>query len=236
MNGAHYSIRNHRGFTLIEILIAVVILAAVLSTIFAAYSGTFRIIEDTESRSEIDGMARTAVARIQEDLECALPLEAETEKETGAIPIEFVGENPMTGQKDADGLRFYSSAHVRLTAEEKDPGIVQVTYDVREREDGDELALYRTETPWYRTPPEPGTGGFLLCDRLTRVDFTFYNAEGDEFETWESGTERFGTRLPETVSISLEFSNRADPETPTRFTGGAALPVSRTYHVRATEK
>ncbi|MBW2345581.1 MAG: prepilin-type N-terminal cleavage/methylation domain-containing protein, partial [Deltaproteobacteria bacterium] len=42
-----------KGFTLLEIMIAIFIFASVLSTIFISYTGTFNIIDKTESRSNI---------------------------------------------------------------------------------------------------------------------------------------------------------------------------------------
>ena len=58
-----------RGFTLFEILIAMFIFGVVVSTIFTSYTGTFKIIEETESQADIYAMARVAMARLQEDLE-----------------------------------------------------------------------------------------------------------------------------------------------------------------------
>ena len=83
-----------RGFTLIEILIAVSILAVVLSTIFASYTGTFSIIEETESQADIYGMARIAMERIQEDLESAYASEGTETRDSdqGALlSSRFVG-------------------------------------------------------------------------------------------------------------------------------------------------
>jgi general secretion pathway protein J len=60
---------NQRGFTLVEILISIVIFAVVLTTIYASYAGSFRVIDETESQAEIYGMARVAMERISEDLE-----------------------------------------------------------------------------------------------------------------------------------------------------------------------
>ncbi len=39
------------GFTLVEVLITVFIFAIVLSTIFATYTGSFRIMDQTESQA-----------------------------------------------------------------------------------------------------------------------------------------------------------------------------------------
>ena len=64
-------VRDLKGFTLLEILIAVVILVIVLSTVFASFTGTLRLVSETESQAEVYQMARIALERILEDLESA---------------------------------------------------------------------------------------------------------------------------------------------------------------------
>jgi len=64
--------KNIEGFTLLEILIALLILATVISIIFSSYTATFRNIEEAESQAEIYQMARITLGRMQEDLECSL--------------------------------------------------------------------------------------------------------------------------------------------------------------------
>ena len=44
---------NKEGFTLLEILIATFILAVVMTTVYAAYNGTFPIIKDSEEYHKI---------------------------------------------------------------------------------------------------------------------------------------------------------------------------------------
>jgi len=64
----HYS-KENSGFTLLEILIAIFIFAVVMTTIFTSYTGTFRVVDETESQAEIYQMAGIAMERMLEDLE-----------------------------------------------------------------------------------------------------------------------------------------------------------------------
>ncbi|MBW1614275.1 MAG: prepilin-type N-terminal cleavage/methylation domain-containing protein, partial [Deltaproteobacteria bacterium] len=52
---------NPSGFTLAEILIAIFLFAVVLTTIYTSYTGTFRVVDETESQAEIYRMARIAM-------------------------------------------------------------------------------------------------------------------------------------------------------------------------------
>ena len=61
--------RNQKGFTLLEILLAFFIFSIVLTTLYTAYTGTFRNIDQAESQSDAYQMARIALERMIEDLE-----------------------------------------------------------------------------------------------------------------------------------------------------------------------
>ena len=59
---------NPKGFTLLEVLIAMSIFAVVLSMLYTVYTGTFRNIEETESQADLYQMARIVLERMTEDL------------------------------------------------------------------------------------------------------------------------------------------------------------------------
>src|SRR5574340_80545 len=62
------SSRRSRGFTLLEVLIAVFILSLVVSTVYAAYRGTFTVVHDTSDDREAYSMARNTMQRLWQDL------------------------------------------------------------------------------------------------------------------------------------------------------------------------
>jgi len=57
-----------RGFTLIEILIAIFILGLVLATVYASYSGILKTSHQMEEEGNIYKMARTSMDRMIKDL------------------------------------------------------------------------------------------------------------------------------------------------------------------------
>ena len=220
---------ENRGFTLLEILIAIFILTVVVSTIFTAFSGTFKVVNDTESQGEIYAMARVALERISEDLASVYvgPLSNGQNTEEGASQQRFlfVGEDLKVNEQSADTLRFLSYAHVSFKTGRQDVGPAEITYYSRFNEDTGEQALYRSDTLDYLEGTEMGNGGFLLCDRLKWVDFTYYDGENNAHKTW-STTENNGKKaaLPSRVEISMGFENVLDPENPMQFITGVALP------------
>jgi general secretion pathway protein J len=231
-------LKNQRAFTLLEILLAIFIFVIVLSTIYTAYTGTFRNMDIAASQADIYQMARIALERMVEDLQSAyiLPQVEESESEEKAPqPASFVGEKLEINGRSAGALRFLSRAHLLFTDEDQPAGIAEILYDVREgEEEGGGFVLYRSDTPWFEQGPEAGAGGWVLCDGLHAVDFKYYDEEGEEYEKWDSTMEEFNGKLPIMVSISLEFVNKRNPEAPLKFMTGVALPMAGEAYEQAS--
>ncbi|NVM57644.1 MAG: hypothetical protein HWN51_05950 [Desulfobacterales bacterium] len=71
--------------------------------------------------------------------------------------------------------------------------------------------------------PEEGVGGLALCERLESVNFTCYDAKGEQYDSWDASSKE---GIPQIVSVSLEFANPSDPEAPLKFVTSVALPMS----------
>jgi len=219
---------NRFGFTLVEILIAMFIFAIVLSTIYTSYTGTFRIVDETESQADIYGMARIALERMQEDLESAYISIPKTVKSPESDEdMAFVGEDKEIKDRSADRLRFISRAHLVFSEKDQSSGTAEIGYYVEEHEEGDGFVLKRSDSPAFQEKPEEGTGGLVLCDSLISVNFTYYDDEDEEHDNWDSTNEEFKDKMPKMVSIMLEFENSADPETPFSFMTSVALPMGK---------
>jgi len=218
------------GFTLLELLIAMSILAVVLSTLFAAYAGTFRVLRETESQSDIYEMAGTAATRIIEDLESAVsPAGAVPSSKGGAreIPALFQGQRKETGGMPADTLLFRTRSSLSFSGQGPGEPEVDVHYDVHESEEGAGLVLYRRSSPVLaRELPGDRAAGWPLCDRLAGVRFTYVDQGGNAQDRWDSTEEAFAGRLPSLVVVELSFFNPSAPEAPYRFKTGVSLPMA----------
>ena len=205
---------SRKGFTLLEILLALSILATVLSTVFASYTGTFRVVSETESQAEIYQMARISLERILEDLESFYPEEIEDD------------QTPVSGGNETS-LRFLSRARVVFGQADQSWGTTDISYALGEGdgEEGKGKILYRRQT-LQGDPEEPSVGqtdGLPLCERLASVQFTYVDAEGEETEEWDPSSEE---KL-KMVSVTLEFLNPSDSETPLSFATSVNLRAVR---------
>ena len=225
---------DRSGFTLLEILLAVFIFGTVISTIYSSYTGTFRIVSETENQADIYRMARIALERISEDLASVYVsedegLEEEDSSEAGASQalFQFVGRARTIDERRADTLHFTSLSHLVFSEQDQPGGIARIGYSVEEGDADEGLVLLRSDDPGLglTLEPEQGVAGLVLCDRLQSIGFTYYDVGGEEFEDWDSGDEAYDNTIPLMVSVMLEFVNQSNPEAPYKFMTSVTLPL-----------
>jgi len=234
--GAGQHSTRHSGFTLLEILIAIIIFATLLTTIYASYTGTFKVIDDTESQAEIYRTARIAMERILEDLESVYiqnGSQSVSSEEEAGISFQFLGEERDIMGRRADTLQFISSIHIDISGKSPGYGPTQINYYVKESEDEDEedLILYRSDNPLFNKTDSfyEDSGGLALCEGLDSVAFTYYGEDGQTFSNWDYGSMGSENKIPKAVAITLEFKNTLNPELPIVFTTSVALPMEESY-------
>ena len=216
--------QHNAGFTLLEIMLATLVLGMVVAMVSASLSGSIRVIDATMDQGEIYFRAQVAMERINEDLVSAvLPQQ-----------VEFIGSKDQ-GSSDGVLLSFASMAHIVFDQENGQPGMGLISYTVQpDREDEQMLVLLRSDV-LYRPVGEEGKGGedgeaFLLSDRLRSVQFSFIGRDGEESESWdttieEGSEEEEERRLPAAVSCRLEYWLDPDEETSITFQTTVVLPV-----------
>jgi len=209
-----------KGFTLIEILIAVLILAIVLSTVYASYTGTFRTIRATETDAELYGMARTVLERMTRDLEAVASWKG---------VFTFTARPYYLGDREFTRLIFRSTAHIAFSEREEPAGIAVIEYGVEEGTEKEGYALSRSDS-LHRNPEkeEAPTGGFLLCDRVETLTYRFFDSVGKEHNTWDNGdNEAQKKKAPAMVEIRLGLVNEKDRAHPFPFMTRVRLPLSQ---------
>lgn len=209
-----------KGFTLIEILIAVFILGIVLSTVYASYTGTFRIIRATETDAELYGMARTVLERMTRDLEATAVWKG---------TFTFAARPYYLGDREFTRLTFRSTAHIAFGEREEAAGIAVIEYGVEEGTEKEGYAITRSDS-LYRDPEKDTapTGGFLLCDRVETLTYRFFDSTGNESDTLDNGDdEAQKKKAPAMVEIRLGLVNERDREHPFPFMTRVRLPLSQ---------
>ncbi len=223
--------RSPQGFTLMEIMLATLILAMVVSMVTLSLSGSMKVVEATRDQGDIYYRAQVALERIGEDLESAI-LNDDSEF------LGFATEDAT--DQELILTQFVSMAHVNFDPEGEQGGMGQIRYTlVPDPDDEEQLVLLRSDillSPQGENTDnadEEDPDGFLLSDRLRSVSFTYFDAAGEEQDTWDTQVDDQMTqdekdlkrRLPAAVSCRLEYWLDREEETTVSFRTSIRIPV-----------
>jgi general secretion pathway protein J len=64
----------------------------------------------------------------------------------------------------------------------------------------------------------------VICEAVEKLKFTFYDTEGNEYDTWDSDSKEFDYATPAAVGILLKLHKKAGIHS---FQTKIALPVTR---------
>lgn len=215
---------DQRGMTLLEIMLALLILGTVVTMVTITLSGSLNVLNSTMVRGEIYHRAQVALLRISEDVASAVLVD----------DADFIGVNEQMDGQDADSLQFTSTAHVVFNRNVDVPGISLISYTVQEDPESENgLVLIRSdELLAMTTPTDNGRGdneGLLLCDRLRSVNFRYVDEAGEEVDSWTTVEDAFSSqsvrKLPVAVFITLEFWVDRKNDLSVQFSTGVLLPV-----------
>ena len=213
------------GFTLLEIMVAVLILGLVVSMITVSLSGSIKAIDVTMKQGELYYRAQVSMERISEDLTSALL----------TSDMEFIGGKGRESNDQSVLLSFSSMAHLVLDPENDKPGMGRISYAVQADQDHDgHLLLLRSDV--LQRPTEDGKGtreveAFILADRLRSVTFTFFDHLGEEQESWDTTVQeddeeaKAKRRLPAAVTCRLDFWINEEEEQALSLQTSVLLPT-----------
>jgi general secretion pathway protein J len=208
---------HERGFTLVELLIAIFIFAIVVSAVYGSYRATFQIVHGSEYRLRIANSARVVLERVTEDLGSIVT-------GTGGV---FSGETHAFSGKRGDSLSFVSNAHLVLSKTDTLSGPALISYQVEADEETGLLNLYRSDIvllPGTETDSDDARK-HLICRGLQEFQFTYLDQDGNETDDWQveeivSGGEGAATEkssFPSLVYVELKFAESVESDISTVF-------------------
>ncbi|MSQ00704.1 MAG: prepilin-type N-terminal cleavage/methylation domain-containing protein [Myxococcales bacterium] len=191
---------NRRGFTLLEVVVAIGILAMIGMLTLETLSSALDTRDVLEEEDAANQSARVALDRLRRDLRLAYLTENTSAVNT--YRTQFIGKND-----DPDQLWFTTLSHHRMYRESRECDQTEVTYWTEDDPtmDGAKVLL-RREAP--RIDHEPENDGLIspLAYHLKDINYRYINPKTNTWlDEWDSTGVDTANSLPRAVQIALVF-------------------------------
>jgi general secretion pathway protein J len=188
-----------RGFSLVELMIAMAITAAIGGMTIGAFRQVDRASEIARSQGERYAAARMALQRISREVSMAFLSENYDRRRFRDRPTLLVGRE--------DELLFTTMAHQRLyrDAKESDQAVVEYVVESDPDHSGED-ALFRREKA--RVDDEPDRGGRkdLVADHVVSFRIRYWDAQRKDWaREWTTRSVEKAGELPSRVRFELEI-------------------------------
>ena len=204
-----------RGFTLIEVMIAVSILAIVSTLIYGSFARTFEVREFVSAVQERYHGARLALERMAREISMAFIYDCrELDTPTGERRFRTIFKVERSGR--IDQMVFSSFSHLRLVrdANETDQNVLTY-YGDDDPDDPGVTNLMRREKIRIDGEPEEGGEAMVLCHDVESLHFELWDeTKQDWVEEWDCSQIERQNQMPKLVRITLTVINEYGEEMP----------------------
>ena len=200
----------HAGFTLVEVMLVMAILAAITTLMWSSFSQAARSKKRIEAAQERTHTVRVALLRMAREIEMTF-LSENTTPSVSEYRTQLVG----TSHPDVDELLFASFAHQRLRGGVAEADTSDISYyGASDLDDRRILNLMRRETRRLAAADPQNIAGesYVLCPNIVRLKFAYYDYKKKEWHD-EWNTKLPGTAfLPSHVRLSLTVLDERNKE------------------------
>jgi prepilin-type N-terminal cleavage/methylation domain-containing protein len=160
---------QNSGFTLIEVLVAVGILAIFASVIYSSFFGTMRIIRETEELTDSFQPARLILDRITRDLKGAVHILNDPR-------YIFSGIDSYDGDPNHDRLDFTTNANVIIDGDTPQSDLAEISYYI-DRNHTSNGYLVRRANIYPNKEPDKGGELKIIAENITGLNFKYFLVE-----------------------------------------------------------
>jgi len=197
MNGIR---RHERGFTLMEIMIAVTILGMIGTLSVGALRSSVDARERTLVITDRYHQVRQSMLRMTRELQSAF-LSEHRDCEDPQNKTIFLGKSSSNGMR----LDFTSFSHFKIRSDANESDQNELSYFVDNHpDDAGRKALFRREQVRIDAEPEEGGSIKLMAEDVQEILFEFFDPIDKEWEDeWDSTSMDYKGKLPLFVKIEI---------------------------------
>lgn len=199
-----------RGFTLLEVMIAVAVLAMIGALTWQSFDGAYALKQRVETAEERDQSVRGALDRMVREVSMTFLSEHYDHKRFRERPTFFKLKD---GRREAI-LTVTSFAHQRLHVDAKESD--QAIFEYRlERDESGRSSLYRRVKPQIDEEPERGGEKAVLAEDVLRFSVQAWDPKDREWrDEWDSNSPQRtgGALIPPRVRIAITVNDEQGTE------------------------
>ncbi len=193
---------KRRGFTLMEVVIAIAITAFIGTIIGVSFNTTIANKDIIEGQAEHYRMLRAAMSRMTREISAAYisdRYDSKRYRDAYDRPTNFVGTR--------DKLMFTTLAHQRLYADAKESDQMVVEYSIKKSTDPKAKGrddLMRREKVILEERMERGGSEDSLFEGAKKIEFSYWNSTRKQWDDeWDTRRTEKKSLLPTRVKITL---------------------------------
>ena len=240
---------NRNGFSLIEIMISIAILAMISLMVVQTTTRSFQLKEDLGSEGEFNNSIKLAMNVVERDVsQVFTPLMMMPKSKADAAPMAAV-PNPAPfwgGMMNPSGLRssrfhgserkmsFVTAAHERVYKDAKESFFEKVTYSIEADPKPDPglegtLALFRTtNTNVFDVDGDDRKTDktYKLLSGIKSAQFKFFQRGKDVWQrSWDTESNEFKNHFPDAVEIMIDITGKRQLSYQGRFLYRLEAPI-----------
>jgi type II secretion system protein J len=201
------------GFTLIEVTVAVAILAIAVAMVWGSFWGAMRTRDSLQASEARTRQVRLGLGRLVRDLQHAY-ISKNQSLDTIEPTTFFIGDHHL----GSDQVSFSYMGHRALRAGVRESESAVVTYFVdSDRKERSRQSLFRRETRrlGMENPSEKGAA-FVVCEDVIKLRLEYFDRLQDEWrDEWDTkNADGQPDQLPDRVRITLTVRDEHGAEVP----------------------
>jgi len=190
---------DQRGFTLIEMMLSIGVLALILAMLASSFSAVAHSKVHAEGRLLVDREGRALLWQMSKEIRNAV----QTPLAQSQVMMEGVGHSGNNGPIDSIALSTLDAGHRRavtgLSSE------FAVTYNVVSNPDHNGWYLLQRSQQSGLTASGVGAQSTVLADNLLSLHLTYFDGQSWT-EQWDSSGLQRGAQLPVAVAIQIQMA------------------------------
>lgn len=207
--------RARGGFTLIEIMVALVITALVLGMVYSSFQAVMDTRERVSASTDANMTARLVLSRLSREIESAYIVQRPQDAPPESRYTVFEGSDDSIDGHSAGHISFTSFAHTKraVDAHESDQALISYECEMLPTDDGTDQQLDLIRREWRRVAPPGETQVYEpvpvpLAEGIEGFKVRFQEPESGEWvDAWDSKDIRTLDVLPEAVEITLSLDD-----------------------------